>query len=66
MVTTVSRVFARRFAETFGLILKEPPLPSRDLDLTLVWTNVRASDPVLGWVRQVIGEVARATMDISA
>lgn len=66
MVTTVSHVFARRFAETFGLILKEPPLPSRDLDLTLVWTNVRASDPVLGWVRLVIGEVARATMDISA
>jgi DNA-binding transcriptional LysR family regulator len=66
MVSTVSHVFARRFAETFGLILKEPPLPVRDLDLTLVWTSVRDSDQVLAWVRKVICDVAKTTMDISA
>lgn len=66
MVTTVSHVFARRFAEAFGLILKAPPLPVLDLDLTLVWTSVRDSDPVLAWVRRAIGEAAKATMDIES
>jgi len=64
LATTLSRVFASRFAEQFGLILKEPPLPNLDLDLTLVWSHVRAADPVLGWIRTVIGEIARDTMDI--
>jgi len=64
MVTTVSRVFAARFAEQFGLILKEPPLPILDLDLTIVWNHVRAADPVLAWVRGVIREEARLAMDI--
>lgn len=64
MVTTVSRVFAARFAEQFGLILKEPPLPILDLDLTIVWNQVRAADPVLAWVRGVIREEAKLAMDI--
>jgi len=66
MATTQSRVFASRFAEQFGLILKEPPFPNTGLDLTLVWSQVRATDPVLAWLRGVIGEVAKATMDIGA
>ena len=66
MVSTLSRVFAQRFADTFGLILKEPPLPAHDLNLTLVWNSVRTSDPVLTWVRRVIGETAKATMDIGS
>jgi DNA-binding transcriptional LysR family regulator len=64
MVTTLSRVFATRFADTFDLILKEPPVPNLDLDLTIVWSHVRAADPVLAWLRKVIGEVAKETMDI--
>lgn len=64
MVTTLSRVFAARFAETFDLVLKEPPVPNLDLDLTIVWSHVRAADPVLAWLRKVIGEVARETMDM--
>ena len=64
MATTMSRVFANRFAEEFGLILKEPPLPNIELELTLVWSYVRAADPVLAWLRKVIGEVAKETMDI--
>ena len=66
MATTISRVFATRFADQFGLVLKEPPLPELDLDLTLVWSHVRAADPVLAWLRTVIGEVCRETMDIEA
>ncbi len=66
MATTQSRVFASRFAETFGLILKEPPIPNTGLDLTIVWSHVRAADPVLAWLRKVIGEVAKETMDIGA
>jgi DNA-binding transcriptional LysR family regulator len=66
LATTISRVFARRFVETFGLVLKEPPLPELDLDLAIVWSQVRAADPVLAWLRGVIREVAKETMDIGA
>lgn len=65
MATTQSRVFASSFADTFGLVLKEPPLPNLDLDLTIVWSHVRAADPVLAWLRRIIGEVARETMDLA-
>ena len=66
MATTQSHTFASRFADTFGLILKEPPVPNTGLDLTIVWSHVRAADPVLAWLRKVIGEVAKATMDIGS
>jgi DNA-binding transcriptional LysR family regulator len=64
MVTTISRAFAERFADAFGLILKDPPVPDTHLDLTLVWSHVRAADPVLAWLRGVIREVAAETMDL--
>jgi DNA-binding transcriptional LysR family regulator len=66
MATTMSRVFASRFVDTFGLVLKEPPLPILDLELTVVWSHLRAADPVLAWVRGVMKDVARETMDIGA
>jgi len=66
MVTTISRVFAARFTDVFGLTLKEPPLPVVDLDLTLVWTGARDADPVLAWVRGLVGEVARETLSIAS
>jgi DNA-binding transcriptional LysR family regulator len=62
MATTVGRSFATRFAAPLGLVLKEPPLPRTDLDMTIVWNEVRAADPVLAWMRKVIGEVAREAM----
>lgn len=65
MATTMSRVFAGRFAEGFGLVLKEPPLPILDLELTLVWSHLRAADPVLAWVRGVMKGVAKETMDLT-
>jgi DNA-binding transcriptional LysR family regulator len=64
MATTMSRVFASRFADEFGLVLKEPPLPNVELELTVVWSHVRAADPVLAWVRGVMKDVAKATMDL--
>jgi DNA-binding transcriptional LysR family regulator len=64
MATTISRVFAERFADELNLILKEPPLPNTALDLTVVWSHVRAADPVLSWLRTVIRDVAKETMDI--
>jgi DNA-binding transcriptional LysR family regulator len=66
MATTVSRVFAARFADQFGLVLKEAPFPQLDLELTIVWSHVRAADPVLAWLRKVIVDVARETMDLGA
>jgi DNA-binding transcriptional LysR family regulator len=65
MATTISRVFASRFADQLGLVLREPPLPNVDLDLTVVWSHVRAADPVLAWVRTLIRDAARETMDVS-
>lgn len=64
MVTTLSRVFAQHFAASFGLVLKEPPLPETRLDLTMVWSHVRQADPVLTWLRGVIREVAADTMNL--
>jgi len=58
LATTMSRVFAARFAETFGLVLKPPPFDETHMRLTLVWSHVRAADPLLAWLRGVIREVA--------
>ncbi len=65
MATTVSRTFASRFADQFGLVLKEPPLPQLDLEPTIVWSHVRAADPVLAWLRAVIREVSLETMNLN-
>lgn len=59
LVTTVSRTFAQRFARAFDLALHEPPLAEIELTSTLVWSHVRASDPLLIWLRGVIREVAQ-------
>jgi DNA-binding transcriptional LysR family regulator len=64
MVTTISRAFALRFADELGLILKEPPVPQTHLDLTLVWSHVRAADPVLAWLRGVIREIGQEAMGL--
>jgi DNA-binding transcriptional LysR family regulator len=58
MVTTISRTFAARFARTFGLVLREPPLATTEMQVTLVSSQVRASDPLLTWLRGVIRAVA--------
>jgi DNA-binding transcriptional LysR family regulator len=58
-VTTISAALARRFAETFGLVLAEPPLVDPSLTLTLVGSALRGHDPALGWLRAHIREAAR-------
>lgn len=58
MVTTLSETFARRFAPALGLTLKQPPLPATELTMTLVWSHVRNSDPLLTWFRSIIRECA--------
>lgn len=58
LVTTLSRTFADRFARAFNLILRDPPFAETHLTVTLVWSHVRASDPLLTWLRAVIRDVA--------
>ena len=58
LVTTISRSFARCFADAYGLALKRPPLPEIDLEPTMVWSRVRDADPVLAWIRGMIREIA--------
>jgi len=58
MVTTISEAFARRFAEVFDLSVRPPPFANTELAMTLVWSHVRATDPILIWFRQLLREVA--------
>jgi DNA-binding transcriptional LysR family regulator len=60
MVTTISRTFAEKFAESFNLVLHPPPLPDITLKLILVWAQLHSGDPFLGWMRGMIREVAQA------
>ena len=58
-VTTISRAFARRFAEPLGLVLRRPPLPDA-LEVTTVGLRLRAADLALQWFRGVLREEAEA------
>ena len=60
MVTTLSAALATRFAETLGLVLRDPPFADNRLELTLICSHVRAADPVLLWFRALVREVAQA------
>ncbi len=62
MVTTVPSTFARRFASTFDLVLRDPPFDETRLEVTLVYSHVRASDPLLAWFRTLVREVALASI----
>jgi DNA-binding transcriptional LysR family regulator len=57
-VTTLSAALARRFADTFGLILAEPPLAQTLLRFTLVGMASRGADPAAPWLRARIREAA--------
>jgi DNA-binding transcriptional LysR family regulator len=59
MITTISEAFARRFAKAFHLVLREPPFPETELQMTLVWSHVRESDPLLAWFRALVRNVAK-------
>jgi DNA-binding transcriptional LysR family regulator len=58
LVTTVSRAFAMRFAGAFDLMVREPPLAGVDLPVSIVWSSVRASDPLVTWLRALMRDVA--------
>jgi DNA-binding transcriptional LysR family regulator len=58
MVTTISEAFARRFAEVFDLSVRRPPFTNTDMTMTLIWSHVRANDPILIWFRQLLRETA--------
>jgi len=57
-VTTLSAALGRRFADTFGLVLREPPLRQTRLPLTIVGAATRANDPATIWLRVRLREVA--------
>jgi DNA-binding transcriptional LysR family regulator len=58
-VTVLSATLARRFADSLGLALYEPPLRQKALMVTTVVTATRASDPGLVWLRERLREAAR-------
>jgi DNA-binding transcriptional LysR family regulator len=59
LVTTISAVFARRFAAALGLLLKTPPFDDA-LELTVVGTRRRAADPAMQWFRRLLRQEAAA------
>jgi DNA-binding transcriptional LysR family regulator len=59
LITTLSAAFARRFADALDLVLREPPFDD-GLDLTVVFTRLRAADPAIQWFREVLREEAAA------
>ena len=58
LVSTPSAALASRFADTFGLVLRDPPFTGTALDLSLVFSHWRGADPCLAWVRNVVREVS--------
>ena len=58
IVTTISQAFARRFAGMFDLIVRPPPFANSELMMTLVWSHVRANDPILVWFRELLRDTA--------
>jgi DNA-binding transcriptional LysR family regulator len=66
LVTTISRAFARRFADAFGLAVLDPPFPNAELHGTIVWSAVKNGDKLLAWLRGRIGEVAREALAAEA
>ena len=63
MVTTISEAFARRFAGVFDLVVSQPPFANSEMTMTLVWSHVRANDPILIWFRQLLRETAEQVYD---
>jgi DNA-binding transcriptional LysR family regulator len=59
LVTTISVTFARRFVESFDLVLREPPFDN-DLELTVIGMALRARDPAMQWFRKLLREEAAA------
>jgi len=58
MVTTLSRTLAARFADPFALALNDPPFEDITLQLTLIASAARASDPAIAWFSAVAREAA--------
>lgn len=62
MVTTLSRAFARQFAQAFDLVLAESPIAPTALPVTMVWHAARKHDRLLAWLRGVFKQVAAEAM----
>ncbi|ACB95118.1 LysR family transcriptional regulator [Beijerinckia indica] len=57
-VTTLSEALARRFSDTFSLVIRPSPLIAEPHSLTLVWDRIRSKDPALFWFRELVRDVA--------
>jgi DNA-binding transcriptional LysR family regulator len=60
-ITTISRSFARHFADRFGLEIRNPPFDDADMTTVLVTSSVRMHDPLLMWAVKHVRTVAEAT-----
>lgn len=49
-VTTISRRYALRFADVFGLEIRDPPFEQTNMTIVLVTSAIRAHDPLLLWI----------------
>jgi DNA-binding transcriptional LysR family regulator len=58
-VTTISRAFARRFADSLQLRVQEAPVQINSLNTVIVWSQLRQGDRLLEWLRGLMRDVAR-------
>jgi DNA-binding transcriptional LysR family regulator len=59
-VTTVSRSLAQKFADRFGLVLRDPPIDDLVLTMVLVTSHIKARDPLLVWIAEQIRQTAQS------
>jgi DNA-binding transcriptional LysR family regulator len=58
-VTTISRAFALRFADSLQLRVQEAPVQINSLNTVVVWSQLRQGDRLLEWLRALMRDVAR-------
>ncbi len=57
-VTTISRAFAERHVAALGLKLLTAPLRNTAMPIVTIWARYRSTDPLLGWLRALLRELA--------
>jgi DNA-binding transcriptional LysR family regulator len=66
IVTTISETFARQFAKSFDVVIKQPPFAPVALPMILVWSHIRDHDAVLTWFRGLVKDVAHEVFGVRA
>lgn len=62
--TTISRRFALRYADTFSLMLFDPPFEADSINPVVIWLDRRNDDVFLQWVRSILKQICTEQMSL--